>query len=342
DRRSAGLPGAGELRHWRTAALPAIAAAGGMIVPALAYVAIAGGGPDSRGWGIPMATDIAFVLGVAGLLGRRVPQQLRLFLLTLAIVDDVGAILVIAIVYSEGVDGGALLVAVGLVAGFVALRRAGVSVLALDVAVGVGLWLALHDAGVHPTLAGVVMGLLAPARPAAAASVAKEWANDLSDDPAPAELRTMTAIAHSAQPVVDRIAHALHPLTSWLVVPLFGLANAGVVLSGGLGESSGRTVALAVAAGLVVGKLVGITAASALAVRLGLGRLPAGLAWGHVVGGAMLAGIGFTVSLFVADLAFAARPLVDGAKVGILMGSTAAAVAGAALLVVARRRQATA
>ncbi|MGH9180828.1 MAG: Na+/H+ antiporter NhaA, partial [Acidimicrobiales bacterium] len=185
----------GELRRWRTAALPAVAALGGMVVPALLYLAVNAGGTGSRGWGIPMATDIAFALGVVALLGRRVPGPLKLFLLTLAIVDDIGAIVVIAVFYSSGIEPGPLLGAAGLIGLMGGLRMARVRSLAPFVMVGVGVWFAVFESGVHATLAGVVLGLLAPARPETPEGLARDWAADLSDEPTPQELRTMTTLA---------------------------------------------------------------------------------------------------------------------------------------------------
>ncbi|MEA2704753.1 MAG: Na+:H+ antiporter, NhaA family, partial [Actinomycetota bacterium] len=237
----------GELRHWRTAALPAIAALGGMVVPALLYlgeVALATGGTGQRGWGIPMATDIAFAVGVVALLGRRVPKSLELFLLTLAIVDDIGAILVIAVVYSDGISFTPLLAAALLVGAMALLRFRGVRWLPVYVLLGIGVWLACYESGVHATIAGALLGLLAPARPVAPAK------SDVS--------------------VAERLEHRLHPVTSFVVVPLFALANAGVVLKADALDAPGATgVALGVVLGLVVGTLLGVSLSAWLAVRLG-------------------------------------------------------------------------
>ncbi|MBW3614286.1 MAG: Na+/H+ antiporter NhaA [Actinobacteria bacterium] len=332
----------GELRHWRTAALPALAAVGGMVVPAAIYLLITAPGPGARGWGIPMATDIAFALGVAVLLGRRVPSGLKLFLLTLAIVDDIGAIAVIAIFYAGELNPLGLAVAAALLAAVVALRKAGVTHVAVYVLVGVGVWLGIHASGVHATVAGVVLGLLTPARPLKPGLVVREWAESLSDDPTPAETADMTRMARQSVSVAERLEHRLHPLTSFAIVPLFALANAGVVLSGaGLGGPSSARVAAGVALGLVVGKPLGILAGAWLAVRTRLGALPDAVGWAELAGAGMLAGIGFTVSLFVSELAFADADLVAGAKIGVLAASAMASALGAAALVAARRARAS-
>ncbi|MBW3556985.1 MAG: Na+/H+ antiporter NhaA [Actinobacteria bacterium] len=328
----------GELRHWRTAALPALAAVGGMVVPAAIYLLVVSSGPGARGWGIPMATDIAFALGVAVVLGPRVSSGLKLFLLTLAIVDDIGAIAVIAIFYAGDLNPMGLAVAGALLAVMVALRTAGVVQLGVYVLLGVGVWLAVQASGVHATIAGVVLGLMTPARPVQPGLVVREWADSLSDDPTPAETATMTKMAAQSVSVVERLEHRLHPLTSFVIVPLFALANAGVVLSAGaLGDSSASRVAAGVALGLVVGKPLGILAGAWIAVRARLGALPEAVGWTELGGAGLLAGIGFTVSLFVSELAFADDELVAGAKVGVLAASVLASALGALALVVARR-----
>ncbi len=330
----------GELRRWRTAALPAVAALGGMVVPALIYVAVNAGGDGSRGWGIPMATDIAFALGVVALLGRRVPGSLKLFLLTLAIVDDIGAIAVIALFYSSGIDPQPLLAAAGLLLVMTALRAARVRSMAPYVMVGAGVWFAVLESGVHATLAGVVLGLLAPARPDAPDGTAREWAADLGDDPTADELRTMTTLARSSTSVAERLQHDLHPWTSFVIVPIFALANAGVSLDrAAVADAAGSPVALGIVAGLVVGKLVGISAFSWLALRLGLGALPAGVRFAQLVAVAVVAGIGFTVSLFVADLAFASAALQDDARIGVIAASLLASLLGATALALTGRHR---
>ena len=328
----------GDLREPRVAAMPAIAALGGMAVPALLFLLVTVGGGGAKGWGIPMATDIAFAIGVVALLGSRVPASLKLFLLTFAIVDDIGAIVVIAVFYATDVQPVFLATAAGIVLVMLVLRRAGVVWTAPYVVLGVGVWLATQASGVHATIAGVALGLLAPARALSPAAVSREWARDLSDDPSPAELDTMTRLARTTVSPAERIEHLLHPWTSFAVVPLFALANAGVVIKADSFDSPATVgVTAGVMLGLVVGKLVGISAATWLAVRSGLGRLPEGATWAMVVGIAAIGGIGFTVSLFIAELAYEPGAIQDAAKLGVLGASTVAALLGATLLVRAYR-----
>ena len=329
---------AGQLRRWQTAALPAIAAVGGMVVPAVIYAAVNLGGEGSRGWGIPMATDIAFALGVLAFLGKSVPGSLKVFLLTLAIADDVGAIAIIAIFYSAGIQWPALLVAAALLGGVAVLRRARVFWTPGYVLLGLGVWAAFYESGVHATLAGVALGLLAPARPLAPDVVVEEWSVDLAEEPSARELKTMTNLAKSTVSVTERLQHMLHPVTSYLIVPLFALANAGVAFQAESLEAPGAgAVAAGIGLGLVVGKLLGVSGAAWLAVRTKVGVLPDDVRWSHVVGVAGLSGIGYTVSLFITDLAFTNRELVDAAKLGILAASLVAALVGAALLRLAGR-----
>ena len=327
----------GELRAPRTAALPALAALGGMVVPAALYLAVNAGREGVDGWGIPMATDIAFAVGVVALLGSRVPSALKLFLLTLAIVDDIGAILVIALVYSDGVDAGALAVAALAGVGIVVLRRLGVDWPLAYVAAGIVLWVATYQSGVHATIAGVVLGLLTPARPVAPDLLMQDWVSDLAEDPSPQDLATLRRVARSSVSPAERLQHDLHPLTSFVIVPLFALANAGVVIERGAFDAPGAgAVALGIGVGLVAGKVIGITGATWLAVRTGVGRLPSGVTVRHLVGVAGVAGIGFTVSLFIAGLAFPEAPgLEAAAKIGILIASVVAAVVGSAILLTA-------
>ncbi|MER3453127.1 MAG: Na+/H+ antiporter NhaA [Acidimicrobiia bacterium] len=320
---------AGELREPRKAALPAIAALGGMVVPAAIYTALNAGGAGGRGWGIPMATDIAFAVGVLTLLGPRVPPSLKVFLLTLAIVDDIGAIVVVAVFYSGGIHWDALGVAVGLVGAVVALRAAGLRATPVYIGIGIAMWLALHEAGVHATLAGVVMGLLAPA----ATPLDRPDPVELADVSTPLAARLTARLARESVSVAEWLEHVLHPWTSFLVVPVFALANAGVSLdAAGIRDALGSPVTAGVVAGLVVGKPLGITLFAWAAHRLGLGEPPTGATWRGLSGVATLAGIGFTVSLFVTSLAFENPALRDQARLGILAASLIAAVVGTAVL----------
>ncbi|MGH9212125.1 MAG: Na+/H+ antiporter NhaA [Acidimicrobiales bacterium] len=323
----------GELRDPRVAALPAIAAVGGMVVPAAIYLAVNGSGDGTDGWGIPVATDIAFAVGVLALLGSRVPSGLKVFLLSLAIVDDIGAIAVIAVFYTDTLDLAALGLAAATIAAVAALRWARVWWPPVFVVLGIVCWLATYNSGIHPTLAGVAFGLLAPARPLAPAEVARRWADDLSDEPSARELREMTTIANATVSVAERVQHVLHPITSFMVVPIFALANAGVhVTSDALAAPGARSVAAGVALGLLAGKTVGITGASALAVRLGVAKLPDTVTWAHLVGAATTAAIGFTVSLFIAGLAFDRPDLQDAARLATLATSVVAAGLGIVIL----------
>jgi Na+:H+ antiporter, NhaA family len=325
----------GELRNPRVAALPAIAALGGMVLPALIFAAVVAGGPGADGWGIPMATDIAFSLGVAALLGRRVPIQAKLFLLALALADDIGAIVVIAIFYTDGITWGFLAAGVG---GLVVTRvanRIGIRALGFYLAVGVVVWYCMLRSGVHATLAGVALGLLTPARPLLAAEDFDRRARNIVEiyptlvrghaarERIDHEVTTLAWVAKESVAPVNRLQRALVVWSSFVIVPLFALANAGVRFVGlDVGGAIMSPVALGVGLGLVVGKTVGIPAATWVAVRLGIASLPPGLTWRHVIGLGAIAGIGFTVALFVAGLAFpVGSELRDIAKLGIFAGS---------------------
>lgn len=325
----------GELQTLRRAALPLAAALGGMLVPAAIYAALNAGRAGAAGWAIPMATDIAFAVGILTLLGARVPGQLRILLLGLAVIDDIGAILVIAIFYSGGLElAGLALAALGF-AGALAMRAAAIRTTALYLVPGVVAWAGLYAAGIHPTLAGVVLGLLAPVRPwfgpsgFAAATTAHLAALDAADRGALLHrLDAIETARREAVSPVERLIHALHPWVAFGVMPLFALANAGVALGGADLSGDGHYVFLGIVLGLVVGKLVGITAASLLASRLGIATRPPEMrARGIVLVGA-LGGIGFTMSLFIAQLAFTDPALLATAKLGILVGSAIAAVGG--------------
>lgn len=298
----------GELNDPQKARLPILAAVGGMVAPALIFLAWNLGTSGSKGWGIPMATDLAFALGVLALLASRVPSGLKLFLLTLAIVDDIGAIIVIAVFYSEGIEPLWLGGAAATLGFFYVMRRMGLRHPLLYVLPAVVLWVCTLESGVHATIAGVALGLVTPAG------------------------------SFRDRRVLEQVERRLHLWTSFLIVPVFALANAGVSVGAeALRDAATSRITWGVVGGLVVGKLVGITAATVIGVRLGLGRLPEGITTRHIVGIGALAGIGFTVSLFVAELAFNGRAL-DQAKLGILGGSLVAALLGVSLLLVSSRR----
>jgi NhaA family Na+:H+ antiporter len=328
----------GELRDPRKAALPAIAAVGGMVVPALLFLAFNAGGAGRDGWGIPMATDIAMAIGVVSLLGSRVLPQLKLFLLALAIVDDIGAIVVIAIFYSDAFDGTAAITAVAILAVIVGLRLLGVRAVLPYVVLGVGVWLAVHEGGVHATIAGVALGLLTPTRPFRPGDMID--ADQLADVSTVDAALESVVIARESVSVVEWLEHRLHPWTSYVVVPVFALANAGVVLDrASIDAAVSSPVTHGIVVGLVVGKLVGISGFAWLACRSGVASLPARTRTVDLVGVAAVGGIGFTVSLFVSELAFGAGPLAAEAKIGILVASLTAALLGTTLLLVIGRRR---
>ncbi len=326
----------GELRDRRAAAVPAIAALAGMAVPALLYTAVNAGGPGAHGWGIVMATDIAFVLGTLALLGNRIPAGVRVFLLTLAIVDDIGAIIVIAAFYSKGIAFGWLAGAAGITVLVWLGQRIGPAWRGpAYFAAGVVLWYATLRSGVHPTIAGVVMGLLTAVHPPQRADVerAASVTRLFRREPSPKAGRAAVLEIGAAVSANERFQQSIHPWTSYLVVPIFALANAGVPLSGdAISAAAGSAITLGVIAGLLVGKAAGISLITLLAVRARVGPLPTGVRPGHIPGAAALAGIGFTVSLFVADLAFTDQALRDQAKIGVLVASLVAAIVGLGLL----------
>lgn len=297
---------AGQLASWSQRALPGFAALGGMVVPALIYVAFNRGQPDTiGGWAIPAATDIAFALGVLSLLGKRVPLSLKIFLSALAILDDLGAVLIIALFYTSDLSVPMLLAALGSIAVLVALNRLGVKKLLPYLLIGALLWFFMLQSGIHATLAGVALALCIPLGKA--------------DEEASSPLLYLE--------------EKLHPWVAFAVVPIFGFANAGVSLAGITVDKLVDPVPLGVALGLLIGKQVGIFALAALAIRAGLARLPDGSNWGQLYGVAALCGIGFTMSLFIGALAFPGAPaLVDEVKVGVLIGSVLSALLGVVVL----------
>jgi NhaA family Na+:H+ antiporter len=330
----------GDLRDPRKRAVPALAAIGGMVVPAVLYALINRGGEGADGWGIPMATDIAFALGVFALLGTWVPGPVKVLLLTLAIVDDLGSIVVIAVFYAGNIEIAPLVAAAAVVAAVVVLYRLDVTYVPIYVAAGIALWLLVYESGVHATIAGVAMGLATPARPRQTALEAEEVVDVLEriDDITPADVRTTAAAIRGSISACDRMIDSLHPWTSYLIIPLFALANAGIELSVDT-FTSPSAVFVGVAVGLVVGKLIGVTAFSWLAVRIGLGRLPDGATWAHIVGMAAVAGIGFTMSIFVTGLAFEDDiALQADAKAGVFLASLLAAGIGAVVMATASRQ----
>ncbi|HEX6656537.1 MAG TPA: Na+/H+ antiporter NhaA, partial [Ilumatobacter sp.] len=319
----------GELRDPRHASLPILAAAGGMIVPAVIFAILNAGTDGSRGWGIPMATDIAIVTGVVAMIGSRAPSWLKLFLLALAIADDVGAIIVIAIFYSVGVSLGWLTLGIATLA-FTYCLRPRVRSVGVYLALGAVCWMSLYQAHVHTTLTGVAFGLLAPVTPRIGAHLID--ADDLARNPGPLTAARLSRQAQLSVSVVEWLEHRLHPWSAFVVVPTFALANAGIdIPASELSEAFSNRVTWGVMLGLVVGKTIGVSGATLLAVRLKVGRLPQDVATRDVIGAGALAGIGFTVSLFVTELAYGDAALADQARLGVIVGSITAALIGTAI-----------
>lgn len=339
----------GELSSIRQAILPIIAAVGGMVVPALIYAGLNAGTEGARGWGIPMATDIAFAVGVMALLGNRVPKALLTFLVALAIVDDLGAVTVIALFYTDALNFQYLGAAGLILGGLIVLNRLGVRSSLPYFLLTIFLWMAFEGSGVHATVAGIFAAWTIPARPRFGTRAfvdrmqglvdrfAKE---DLPGEPLvrnPAQTSTLWTIAQTVTLSVSplqRLESALHLPVTYIVIPLFALANAAIMLSAeSIQQATSGSVAPGILLGLVLGKLIGVAGSVWLALRLGLGRLPEGVTLNHMVGAGLLAGIGFTMSIFIADLAFYGDDaLINAAKMGILASSLLAGVAGYAWL----------
>ena len=301
----------GHLANWSDRRLPIIAAAAGMAVPALVYLATIGGDPAlAHGWAIPAATDIAFALGLLALLGKRAPTSLKLFLTTVAIVDDVGAVAIIALFYTASLDWGAVAAATGVLGAMAVLKRGGLTHPGWYFGAFVVLWYFTLLSGVHATVAGVLAAMMVP-------------------------LKNTPGTPDSEDSTLHRMEHALQPWVAFAIVPLFGFANAGVAL-GGAGSAL-APLPLAIALGLLLGKQAGVFGSVWLAVRMGIAKRPAGASWTQLYGVALLCGIGFTMSLFIGGLAFPQLPQGDAVKIGVLLGSLLSAAAGVAVLRFARR-----
>jgi Na+:H+ antiporter, NhaA family len=337
----------GELSSVRGAALPVAAALGGAVVPALIFLAINAGTEGSAGWGIPMATDIAFALGILALLGQRAPTALKVFVTALAIVDDIVAVLVIALFYTSEISWGALGVGAVFLAALIVANLLGVGRTLVYAVLGVGLWLCFLLSGVHATIAGVLLALTIPAisfiNPGAFLErsryvldrfekAGEKGENVLANEERQAALHALNHAAYKLEPPLHEMEHALHPWVVFAIMPIFALANAGVPLGGDIVEALTSPVALGIVLGLVVGKQLGITLFAWLAVRSGLSELPEGIGWRHVYGVGWLAGIGFTMSLFISDLAFSDASLIEDAKLGIECASLIAGVVGWTIL----------
>ncbi|WP_419786530.1 Na+/H+ antiporter NhaA [Pseudodesulfovibrio sp.] len=337
----------GELSTISQALLPIVAAVGGMVVPAGIYALINGGGPGVHGWGVPMATDIAFALGILALLGDRVPVQLKVFLTAVAIVDDIGAVLVIALFYTSSISVWLLVAAAGGLLVAFAGNRMGVRTPVFYALVGAVVWVLVLKSGVHSTVAGVLMAFTIPADTpcdpegflSRTGKLLDEYRSALSpgssvltNSGVHSALLSIDSLATTAQTPLQRLEHALHPVVEYAIMPVFALANAGVVLGGDIGTVMGSPVTLGIMAGLVLGKPLGILL-SVWGVAFLSGGLPSGLKMSHFLGVGMLAGIGFTMSLFIAALAFDGSPgLLTGAKTGVLAASCLAGILGYVLL----------
>ena len=333
----------GELSEWRRAALPAAAALGGMVAPAGLYLLLAGAPETRSGWGVPMATDIAFAVGILTLLGKRVPASLRVLLLALAVIDDLGAILVIAIFFSSGVVMSGLLIALAGFGGIFAMQRFGVRSKLAYIPPAVVAWAGIYTAGIHPTIAGVIIGFITPIR----AWLGPEGfvhdvrielkhlglaaPNALSSHELAETLHNVDAARREALSPAESLIETLHPWVAFGIMPVFALANAGVILSGGAFHANSWRVAAAVAVGLIVGKPIGVLLASWVMLRLRIASLPAGISLRHLVVLGVVAGVGFTMALFIAQLAFSDARLLSAAKLGVLAASGIAAIFGVLL-----------
>jgi NhaA family Na+:H+ antiporter len=333
----------GHLASARRAALPVAAAVGGMALPALLYASLNAGGPAARGWGVPMATDIAFALGILALLGSRVPMGLKVFLTALAIADDLGAVLVIALFYTETVRWEALAVAVFLLVVLALVIRHDVRQPIIYAVLLLGVWLAIFKSGIHSTVAGILIAMLVPMRPRLAAGEFLARASAELDTLRASELTRDSLLSNQAQldalVALDDVAtdmrppglifeRFLHPIQAFVILPLFAFFNAGVSFGGRGLAVLAEPVTMGVIVGLVAGKLVGVSLLAWLAVRAGYASLPEGVTWPQIAGVGLLAGVGFTMSLFVSELAFGAGALVDAAKLGILVASLTAGLGG--------------
>jgi NhaA family Na+:H+ antiporter len=324
----------GELRSLRLASFSFAGALGGMLVPAALYLLVLGGGAGAHGWGTVMATDTAFVVGALVLVGRRAPPSLRAFLLALAIFDDVGAILIVAIGYGHALSWPALAITLGIAGAVFVVARSGVRSMAAFWILGVALWFALDASGLHPTIAGVLLGLMTPARAwisdarlqtilgrVLAYPSGQHWSGDTADRE---DLRRACVAAREALSPVEQLEMQIHPWSGFVVMPLFALANAGVAFSWG---AAADPIVFGTLAGLVIGKPLGVFAFSRLSVAFGVGVRPPGLRWSVLAAGAALTGIGFTMSLFIAELAFEPAAL-GAAKIGIMAASVSSAAIG--------------
>ena len=336
----------GELSSFKKAAVPISAAIGGMLVPALLYLALNHQGSAARGWGIPMATDIAFALGILALLGKRAPLGLKVFLTAVAIIDDIGAVLVIALFYTSKVGLAALGIAGAVVVVLAILNRAGTRSPLPYVLLGIILWLAVLKSGIHATVAGVILAFFIPSQRAIDEETFLEKARSMLDlfasagktpGPMPSStqrnaIQSLEILSRAAEAPLARLEEGLHPWVAFLIIPVFAFANAGVTVEAGMNGLLRDSVMLGVALGLFVGKPIGVLAFTWIAARSGIGELPEGVRWIHIAGAAALCGVGFTMSLFIGGLAFELPQNLAHAKVGIVLGSALSATLGALLI----------
>ena len=345
----------GELAERRKAMLPIVAAVGGMVVPALIYAGFNFNGAGARGWGIPMATDIAFALGALAVLGSRIPETLKVFLVALAIVDDLGALLVIAIFYTASIDWRGVALIVALLLALWVANRFGARRGSIYLLLGLGLWAGFYMSGLHATLAGVLTALFVPARvrivPGTLPQIIRRGADDIEaqaldsvpdamDPDRAAIIDEIGGSLDAATAPLQRFEHIVQPWVTYGILPIFGLFNAGVAIDATVLRTLPTAVPLGIMFGLVLGKSVGIGLASWLAVKTGLAALPEGATWRHVIGTAFLAGIGFTMALFISGLAFAGTHFEREAQLAILIGSLLAAAIGIAILLTTKATQA--
>ena len=332
----------GELSTFRQAALPIFAAIGGMVIPASVFIILHGNNPGSEGWGIPMATDIAFSLGILSLLGKRVPLALKVFLAAFAIVDDMGAVMVIAAFYSESVGWEYLLIAGALFVMLAMAIRAGMRSNGIFLVVSIFIWYYFLKSGLHPTVAGVALALIVPARRSIKLNVfnrvmqssLKPFEGSDSEEKLMLNKEQLEALDNlevyygKVHSPLQYMEHRLHGFTSYVVMPVFAIANAGVLLSAAPGEAVVGPLSINIALALVLGKVLGILIFAWLGIRLKLTALPEGTRWVHMVGLGLLGGIGFTMSMFISSLAYGDAGLLNHAKIGILLGSLVAGVGG--------------
>lgn len=342
---------AGELSSPKQAALPIIAAIGGMVVPAALFILFNFNDPGIDGWGIPMATDIAFSLGILSLLGKRVPLALKVFLVAFAIVDDIGAVLVIAIFYSAEIHWSLLLIGLGLIALLFLFNYLNIQYIPLYMIIGWIVWYLFLKSGIHPTIAGVLIAFSIPSTRKirlkefneTISHSLKDFCNDPCEDSITlnheqlASIDTMESQIHKVQSPLQSLEHTLHRFVTFIVMPVFAFANAGVVLTG-VGLASFSTLTLSIALSLVLGKIIGIFMFSYITIKLKIAELPRSIQWSHIFGASILGGIGFTMSLFISNLAFDNVVLINQSKLGILIGSIVAAVFGFVYLKIILRK----